>query len=471
VYARQSSRCFRRSIALFAVGLALAGCKREAHEQLRASTLFPKTPGGAENGGDPAFGAMARATEVAEVEPNDGLAKAQKLPASAVVKGTVGPPGDVPGATDFYAIPGHPGAGRVARIELIEAPACTEIAVFSVGSSTPLQVGRVAKTGRSVLDAVGLTAAGLVVRIRCVAGKKDERAPVGGGYRLRTGSRTRTAGEEQEPNEKPLASGPVVAPGQVIQATLSRPGDVDVFSLRTGDAGSARQPLTLAVAGVPNVIIGVELRQADGQVRLKRVSTRGRGISIPNLAPGLLRGVDSVAVAAISGAQADHRYAVALSPPDCAGAAGCLGGRVDEREPNDRRADAAMLRFDHRLKGLLDGRKDADWYAIDVDPGTTVGFTVKPPEGVRAKVMVSSPPSEPLWVIGPHKGGVVEVARYVAGGPRVYVRVMGVKGSHDPAAAYSIEAANISEVDAALDLSGLVTPTLAPAATPVVTAD
>lgn len=448
------------AVVLSVVALTTS-CKRDADARLPASSLFPKTPPTGQKHSANPFGALSRAETVAEVEPNDAPEQSQPLPPNTIIAGTIGPPGNVPGAQDWFAIAQSPNSQSVLRLELRSTVDCAEIALIADDGQV-VQTTSIAG-GVAVLDQLASARQARFVRVRCVAQGRGKRQPTGGPYQLQLQSRPRDEGEEREPNETAATSSVTLKPGRDAVGTLAHARDIDLWPLELpvlaeGDAGKTGSGLMLAVTGVPGVSIELQLRAPDGTIRLQRRGTRGAALAIPNLDTRLLAPGTLAALIARRGANAEQRYVISIGP-----APEELLATVTEREPNDRRDAANLLTLQAQEHGLLDGPKDVDWFALDVDPGTDLTVTLRCPATVKARLVVHHGPGKPVWKTAESAGAEVQIERVTASQERVWVRVHAVGNDHSTSATYELEATNLTALDAALDLSGLATEQLAPA--------
>jgi hypothetical protein len=448
--------------ALLGCTLVVAGCKRDAVEAIPRAALFPNKPAA----GDPVrhnpFGALARAKAILEIEPNDGPETAQLLAVQTVISAAVGPPGDVPGASDWYALDTTVGAGQVLRLSLLQAPKCAVLTITD-GDGKTLQRA-ITRGGRVVLDHLQPSATMQFATVLCRANSAAKPQPAGGNYRLQLSSRPSVPGEELEPNDSLGTASPGLAIGASVQGTLAHRRDTDRWRLPTA-AEPDGQPLTLSVTGLPGVGLQLKGFGADGVQLFKRRGGRGEPLLIPNFNRAM-RGATSLGLNAVGGRTSDHVYVLALREQLPTAAAAVTGS-----EPSDRRSEANVIALDHTERGIIDGAGDVDWFALDVAIGTALEVTLRCPRTVKARLVAHVGDGAPAWATAGSEGATLKLPRLVAAAERVWIRIHGVGKSHDPGEAYQLEVANMSALDDALDLSGLATPDLATVATPSAHAD
>lgn len=354
--------------AVVVVALALLSCRRESGTLLQQHALFPDTVQAVLVA---APSPPLRAELVVEFEPNDDPARAQSVPALAVVEGVLlAPPvlagaparkGKVPAAQDqdWYRMPAVP-PGHVVQFDLRAAPACAELTLYDDTGQTVVRRARAWRGSRPVLTGIGPGARASLIRISC-AGKA---AANGGAYRLAVSTRPATADEEVEPNDTPAPELAVLPMGSVRQCTLAPIGDVDYVPLDLTQVPPG-EALVLSVAGVPDLELQVELLDAATlEPILRRRSARGGPVLVPNLDAGRTGTQPWLVVRALAGQAPDAPYAVTVSPwlpTGCASQVACADRLPVEREPNDAQPQAFALTATG-ASGLIDSPGDVDWF-------------------------------------------------------------------------------------------------------------
>ncbi len=461
-------RLRRTSLTALAGLLALStGCKRTADAPLPRRALFPDVTHATPT---PPEREMQRAELLRAVEPDGERAQARKIPANVVVAGELAGPKVTPEPSDpakpakpkrrkrrrFRALdddwfqvdpPAEAVGEQVTRIELRDAPRCARLDVFA-GGRRPIRSATWHRGVRPVLPGLRLDKGPLWVRVRClvrVRALEGEPGTLGGPYRLAVSTRPRRIDEEREPNEKLSAETQVVMHAQTVQATLAPRGDVDVFrlDLSGAQAGTAQM---LSVTGAPGVDLEVGL-YADGRTEplLVRRPRRGEGVLVPNLDVRRTGTSTTLRVRALRGQAPDAPYAAtvrALLPTGCTDQLVCPEKVPVEREPNDHRAAAMGIKAGSLISGVLDGRGDEDWYAIDGTPGQVVQVRLRAPEGLAVSLSASHDGGAP-WVQlqGKADGERVTLPGWRTTKRRVYVRVSGVDDAADATALYFLRVA------------------------------
>ena len=434
----------RRGHLVVAALLTVApwGCKRDADAPLPADQLFPKKPRSPASPLPP-FGGLQRLTEVAETEPNDDRAHAQPLAVGTVIHGQLSPGRLAPGADDWYAIDPSVSPGAAMRLELRDAPGCAVLTLTDRDGQ--LRQRATMAGGAAVLNHLAPRVSGVFAHVRC-----DPERPRGkrghGAYRLLLSSRPRMPTEEVEPNDRVGQEVLSVDRATPVQGTIGRAGDVDLWRATMAE----REVVTLSLTGLPGLLAVLQVRDERGEVVLQRRGLKGQPIVIPNLSPPQTTVL--AAVLARGDATSEHSYALAIQPASDA------IRRLDEREPNDTRATAGLLAMDRPATGVIDSPNDVDWWEVITVPGTALGVTLRCPEGVKARLVVHPGDGKPVWATAASGGATLRLERVPALAEKVGVRVHGIGRDHDVLLPYQLEVANLSAVDAALDLGDGATP-------------
>ena len=388
-------------VALFALTCA---CRRDAVTPIASAQLFPDAGAAPTAGAAEAPTALARAENVAEVEPNDSAAEAQPIAANAIVEGAlVKGAGAKPAAAkgrakgsvvideDWYRLPAVQ-PGQLAQIDLRSAPPCAELELYDDTGHTLVRRAKPWKAVRPVLPSIGAEAHASLVRVVCraKAGAEAE-ALAGGAYRLAVWSRAVLPSEEVEPNDKVAAATQVIALGSTLQATLAPLEDTDAFVLDLKTAG-AGECLQVSVAAVPDVEMEVALYDpVTLQAVLKRQPGRGQGALIPNLDVRRVGDHPIVSIRAVSGNQPDAAYVVGVQtylPAGCLHQIDCPNLMPTEREPNDEPAHAMPVVPGVAVTGFLDAPGDIDWLGIQGKPGQVAVLRLSGPAAWKVALTV-----------------------------------------------------------------------------------
>lgn len=417
-----SARAKAAAWAAWAVLFALAsGCRRDAVTPIASAQLFPDTSSAPAAVAAAAPTALARAENVAEVEPNDSAAEAQPIAANAIVegslvKGAAAKPapgkgrakGNVVIDEDWYRLPAVQ-PGQLAQIDLRSAPPCAELELYDDTGHTLVRRARPWKAVRPVLPAIGAEAHASLVRVVCRA-KAGTEAEAGGAYRVAVWSRAILPGEEVEPNDKVAAVTQIIALGATLQATLAPLDDTDAFGLdlKTAAAGECLQ---VSVAAVPDVEMEVALYDpVTLQPVLKRQPGRGQGVLVPNLDVRRVGDHPVVSVRAVSGNQPDAAYVVGVQtflPAGCLHQIDCPNLIPTEREPNDEPAHAMPVVPGIAVSGFLDTPGDVDWLGIQGKAGQIAVLRLVGPAAWKVALTVqggaelsAAAPGQPLLAGG-----------------------------------------------------------------------
>ena len=436
-------------LSLFFAGSA--GCKRTADAPLPRQALFPDV---VEHQAPPAESEMARAELMQAAEPDNSRSEARKIPRNVVISGSLDAPADKSdGASptakrrwlllddDWFRLEADPEQQLVTRVELRDAPRCARLDVFGAGSK-PVRQAPWHRGVRPVIPGLRLDGGALWLRVRCLVRRKPRKGAEprrGGPYRLAVSTRPRRADEEQEPNDKLGAETQVLLHGQTVQATLAPRNDTDLFrlDLSAAEPGAAQM---LSVNGSPGVDLEVALLTAKNpEPVLIRSPARGQGVLVPNLDVRRTGTQVVLRIRSRRGQAPDAPYAAtvrALMPSGCTDKEVCPAKVPVEREPNDTRVAAMGVKAGSLISGVLDGKGDEDWYAIDGKPGDVVQIRLRAPEGLAVELSAGDVGRPWVTLKGKPDGERVTLAGWRTGKRRVYVRVAGVDGSADATALY-----------------------------------
>ncbi len=431
-------------------GLGVSGgCKRTADAPLPRRVLFPDA---VQHTLPHAEREMARAELMQAAEPDDSRALARKIPHNVVITGTLEAPAK-PGPTasakglyrrlddDWFRLEASDDAQLVTRVELRDAPRCARLDIFTA-DPTPVRQAKWHGGVRPVVPGLRLDKGPLWLRVRCLVRRKPRKgqpAQVGGPYRLAVSTRPRRLDEEREPNDTLGPETQVLMHGQTIQATLAPQRDVDVFRLDLSAAqlGAAQM---LSVNGSPGVDLEVALL-ADGvtePVLIRRPAT-GEGVLVPNLDVRRTGANVTLRVLARRGQAPDAPYAAtvrALMPGGCTDQQVCPDKEPVEREPNDSRAAAMGVKAGSLISGVLDGRGDEDWFAVDGNVGEVAQVRLRAPEGLAVELSVGDVGKPWVTLSGKPDGERVSLSGWRTTKRRIYIRVAGVDGAADATALY-----------------------------------
>jgi hypothetical protein len=324
-----------------------------------------------------------------EVEPNDTLAKAQRLPVTPTTPVAIA--GDlrahVPARrdTDLYRIDvaapdagGAPAPGDAGAA----APRLVLRAELKPGPGLALTVDAVDAAGRSLVTATGqpgeaIGIPNLAVRPGVTYLRVRSSGPeTPDGYRLVVHLDPFDAGGEVEPNGD-AAHATELAPGGEAVGYLGWRRDQDWYRLST--AGIAEgSVLSVDLDPLPEVAASLQLYGADAHKLTEARGRKGervvlRNVRIPATDPYLF-----VVVRADLGSSAEARYN--LRPRTDLPKAGT------EAEPNDDQAHAQTI-GDGTVLGYL-ARGDVDFYRYSSDGMALLDLEVSPPErgGVEVEV-------------------------------------------------------------------------------------
>lgn len=482
---------YRALTLLLGAGLLVAGCKRDADAPLARETLFPARPSQPSVAKAANRSVLERVALLTESGDNDTAATAMAIPDNAVVQGTLaaaapaeaaaaknGAASDTTGRSpkgksrrprrhlidaDWYRLAVPAESGQISRVELRDAPKCSRLEIWRPGEKTALLAARWERRKRPLLDALRRDEGQLFIRVACVGRSAPEDAQAA--YRLAVTTRPRRLDEEGEPNDSVGPGTELIPMGPGVQATLAHRGDADVFRLDLSAAVPA-EALVLGVTGVPDVSLSVQLLDEAGEkVLLERRPPRGQGVLLPNLDVRRTGTRPTLRVATVSGVGPDSPYSASLrplAPEGCPSQAACPERVPVEREPNDSRQGAMGISHDSLITGIIDGSGDADWYAIDGEPGRIASVEVEPPEGLALTLSVSDGPTP--WA---ETAATVAGQRQIFAGWRLvrrrfYVRVGAVGQGHDRGHSYLLrvrltEPAHFED-EAATTPTGLPTP-------------
>ena len=339
---------------------------------------------------------------VPEVEPNDTIAKAQRLlvtPATPVaiagalawpVKGKAdvdlyridvpGPDGGAPDAgppappPPDAAPPPPPRPKLVARIDVTpEAGVAMKIEVLDAVGRTVLSAGG-ADPGQMVsVPNLPLSAAAPFVRVRRVAAGD---AP--GTYRMVVHVAPLDAGAEVEPDDAPAQANELVLPGEAI-GYLGWRRDQDYYRLPT--AGLAEGSVLAAdLDPIPGVSTRLAIADAAGKKLSEARGRRGERAALRNvLVPPGTAELFLIASADF-GWSADQRYDIRVSAE--------LPKAGAETEPNDDAAHAQAV-TDGTVQGYL-GRGDTDVFRYTVTAPVMLTVEIAPPERASAKLELAN---------------------------------------------------------------------------------
>ncbi|MCO4762403.1 MAG: hypothetical protein KC502_12910 [Myxococcales bacterium] len=426
--------------------LVSPGCKRTADAPLPQQALFPDVVHAPPT---PTVGEIVRAELMTATEPDNTRNTARKLPHNVVVTGTLRATDDTPKGKgryrklddDWFELAASDDDLQVARIELRDAPKCARLDVFG-RSNRPLKRAPWHRGIRPVVPSLRLDRGPYWIRVRCLVRRvprKGRAVQTGGSYRLAISARPRRMDEEREPNDKFGPETVVVAHGQTVQATLAPRGDVDVFrlDLSAAEPGAAQM---LSINGAPGVSLEVALL-ADGQNDpiLLRKPRRGAGVLVPNLDVRRTGGAVTLRIRALGGQAPDAPYAATvrpLMPNGCTDQQVCPEKVPVEREPNDTRSAAMGVKAGSLISGVLDGRGDEDWFAIDGQPGDVMQVFLRAPEGLAVQLAASEGAAPFVTIQGKPDGARVTLPGWKTSKRRVWVRVSGVDQAADATALY-----------------------------------
>lgn len=437
--------------------LCAAGCKRDADAPLARETLFPKTASASSGSAAPSHGVLERVVLINEAGDNDTIETAALVADNAIVLGGfLAAPKRAAGShkgklgkrkrarrrlidADWYRLAAPAEVGLISRLELRQGPACGRLEVWRAGAGKALLRTRRERGQRPVLDALGREGGDLLVRVSCTSRQplKDDEA----GYRLAITTRPRRLDEEVEPNDAadPLTS--LIPMGQGVQATLAHRHDADVFRLDLS-AAVPSEALVLGVTGVPGVSLSVRLLDEAGvKMLLERHPPRGQGVLLPNLDVRRTGVRPTLRIAALSGVGPDAPYSASirpLLPQGCPTQDSCPERVPVEREPNDSRQDAMGIAAGSLITGVIDGPGDADWYAIDGEPGQVASVDLQPPEGLALTLSVADGPTPWAELAATFPGQRLMFAGWLLDRRRFYVRIGGVETGHDRGHSYML---------------------------------
>ena len=442
-------------VVLLGASLLVAGCKRDADAPLPRDSLFPQRPTAAP-GPAASRGVLERVALIREPSGNDSQTSAAEIPGNAVVEGSFeAPPKDAAAAkaaagkrrrprrrlldADWYRLAAPNETGLISRVELRQAPDCAQLEVWRVDGRAALLATRRERGQRPLLDALRRDESELLIRVTCVAREAPDAAHAG--YRLAVTTRPRRLDEEAEPNDKVGALTSLIPMGPGVQATLAHRGDADVFRLDLAAAVPA-EALVLGVTGVPGVSLWVQLfDEAGDKLLLERRPPRGEGVLLPNLDVRRTGVQPTLRVATVSGVGPDAPYSASirpLSPEGCPTQAACPERVPVEREPNDSRQDAMGISHGSLITGIIDGPGDADWYAIDGEPGQIASVEVDSPEGMALTLAVAEGPVAWADTAASEAGQRQIFAGWMLEKRRFYVRIGAVAKGHDRAHSYML---------------------------------
>ncbi len=464
----------RRTLTAFALLCALLSlplaCRRQAEAPLPGHTLYPDA--GAAAPQSTAAAPLARIQELQAREPDDAPAQALRVALDVVVSGAFGDQVARAGAgeADWIRVEPLPPTGTLWRAELLSAPRCARLDLFDRLDGAPLRVAGPWRDQLPSLPSLHIPAVGVWLRLRCIG------APLAGPWRLQLTTQRAGPDDEREPNDQPADAGPPIGVGQTRQGTLAPAGDEDLIRLDLGNAlpGDA---LLLSITGVPDLALELELYAGDAPMAghpsrapwppplLRRAATSGEAIAIPNLDPQALPGRPWLRVRAKAGQRADVSYALTvrpLLPEGCVAVSACRERLPVEREPNDDKRLAQLVRTPAALTGLLDAAADVDVYALDVAPNDVLRGVWTPPAGLRARIAVAEAGGPLYSVDGVASGAPIELPPRRVRGRRVFVEVSALEGA-TATAMYSLRLGAAAE-PAFIDPADAVTPVAAPGA-------
>lgn len=368
-----------------------------------------------------------------EVEPNDRPEQATSILPDKLVQGRISArPGQKAKGrdVDHYLLTSQFPKG-VLRVEVTGVPGLD--LVVEAWQKTPRKKLGTAQNGGAgageSLPNIGVAAGEHLIVVR-EGGRKP--SGVEAPYTLRATITPAQPGDEQEPNDtRPDAQ--EVAVGQTITGYYGRRRDVDWYRIKLPENVQASN-LRVELTGLQSVPFATLIAQDEIEVVLKKGTTgRGTNVLFPNVA---VRTGQRLVYLVTSGGK---RY----SPADKYTLTTQLtpASADDEREPNDRTAQATPLRAGQNIKGYVSPAGDEDFYALDVAAPSIARIGVTGVENVDLTLTVLDAAGKTLLVVddgGMRDGEVVPNAFLPTG--RAYVRVAGKKRQENVFATYELTA-------------------------------
>jgi hypothetical protein len=402
---------------------------------------------------------------VAEVEPNDTVAKAQRLlvtpAAPAAVAGAVawapkgkpdvdvyridvpGPDGGVDatvpradaavaqrpadaagaGAAADAALPPPPRPKTMARIEVTpEAAVAVKLDVLDGAGKTVIAAAGADPGQPVVIPNLALGAAAPFVRVRRTAAGDEP-----GSYKIVVRVQPLDAGAEIEPDETAAQANELVIPGEAI-GYLGWRHDQDWYRLPTA-ALAEGSVLAVDLDPIPGVSARLALVDASGKKLSEARGRRAERVALRNVAVPAGTAQLFLVASADFGWNAEQRYDVRVSAD--------LPKPGAEAEPNDDAAHAQVI-TDGTMQGYL-ARGDVDVFAYSVNAPSTVTVEIALPERASAKLEIANDTGTVLARGKPTGRGrkPIRATVFVVSGT-VHVRVVAGSGEGNPDEPYRL---------------------------------
>ena len=256
---------------------------------------------------------------------------------------------------------------------------------------------------------------------------------------------------EQEPNNKAMTATPFVLPatlqGHIHPHPDSDSGDHDWYSFLV----ELDKPgvMEVAISGVPGVDVGIELYYDSVTGRTLLVSldneSKAKGETLPNFR--LTNGRYYLHVQQMARKKPrwnvlrPYRVTLRLTEEKAG----------NETEPNDSRLTAVPLAVPGKISGLVNRKKDQDWYSLDLLKLSSYSYMaveLLPPMDAGMELSVLTQSDEQLVSVATKDGRKLTIPNValLPGATAYYVRVAAL-GEKVPAKPYTLEVRNEALVE------------------------